>query len=433
MYLNENGIYCPSTILEHVNYVNEAYFGKTTNLIKLEKAIGELRANYTLKRDYTATPEIKRIENIVKDQFDMDYFSLNIIPQNIPNAFTYTIGTRFDIIKNDLLTKMVIADQKNGYRYRKDNGFCIVVAVYGGVLLDKNITDAEIVALMLHEIGHNFADVISKDIKLANYEWYETFWAYVGLRAVLTLGASLIEDIATWITNQNKYQAKNKEKEKPVGKIAGFLAYVNGKITDFQFNWELFKYSLFSGLLGSFIGQKQIDYSAKTGADTMKKDPSRQNEVIADKFAAIYGYGAEQVTILAKLTTTMLPGQEILSKLPYGNVLLKYSAELGKTSFKYDCHPNLIQRANTMIESLKFELGKKNLDPEIRKIIEKQIKEMEECKKEFMKVRDDDNELAKVEKVYAAVVEKKFPQATTEKLEKEINKQIDDLCNKKYK
>ena len=165
----------------------------------------------------------------------------------------------------------------------------------------------------------------------------------------------------------------------------------------------------------------------------MQKDPSRQNEVIADKFAAIYGYGSEQVTALAKLTTTMLPGQEVLSKLPYGNVLLKYSVELGKDSFKNDCHPNLIQRANTMIESLKFELSKKNLDPEMRKIIEKQIKEMEDCKKEFMKVRDDDNEIAKVERVYAAVVEKKFPQATTEKLEAEINKQIDDICNKKYK
>ena len=428
MILADNGMYVPSTLLEHVSYVNEAYFGKTENLIKLEKAIGELRATYSFKRDYTATPEIKKIEKIVKDQFGMDYFSLNIIPQNIPNAFTYTIGSRFDIIKEDKLTKMVVADQKTGYHFRAGNGFVIVVAIYGGVLADPKFTDAEIVAVLLHEIGHNFADVISKDIKVANYEFYETYWAVVALRAIMSLGSTLIADIAGWFDNQNKHQVKVKEKEKEKGKLAGFFAFVNGKITDFAFNWEVFKASLFGGLIGSVIGQKELDKAGKEGQDYMKKEASRQNEVIADKFAAIYGYGAEQVTALSKLTLTMLPGQEVLSKLPYGNVLLKYSAELNKDSFKYDCHPNLIQRANTMIESLKFELNKKNLDPEMRKIIEKQIKEMEFCKKEFMRIRDDDNEIAKVERVYAAVVAKKFPEATTEKLEKAINKQIDDLC-----
>lgn len=428
MILADNGMYVPSTILEHVSYVNEAYFGRTENLIKLEKAIGELRATYSFKRDYTATPEIKKIEKIVKDQFGMDYFSLNIIPQNIPNAFTYTIGSRFDIIKDDKLTKMVVADQKTGYHFRAGNGFVIVVAIYGGVLADPKFTDAEIVAVLLHEIGHNFADVISKDIKVANYEFYETYWAVVALRAIMSLGSTLIADIAGWFDNQNKHQVKVKEKEKEKGKLAGFFAFVNGKITDFAFNWEVFKASLFGGLIGSVIGQKQLDKAGKEGQDYMKKEASRQNEVIADKFAAIYGYGAEQVTALSKLTLTMLPGQEVLSKLPYGNVLLHYSAELGKDNFKYDCHPNLIQRANTMIESLKFELTKKNLDPEMRKIIEKQIKEMEFCKKEFMRIRDDDNEIAKVERVYAAVVAKKFPEATTEKLEKAINKQIDDLC-----
>ena len=54
-----NGIYInnydsftpPQTINEHVAYVNEAYFGKTTNLIKLEKCINELRQVYSFKRN----------------------------------------------------------------------------------------------------------------------------------------------------------------------------------------------------------------------------------------------------------------------------------------------------------------------------------------------------------------------------------------------
>ena len=427
MILNETtGMYVPSTILEHVNYVNEAYFGKTDNLIRLEKAIGELRQDYSFKRDYTATPEVKRIENIIKQQFGMDYFTLSIIPTRVQDAYTISIGTRFDIIKDDVLSKMVIADQKTGYHYKKNNGFLIIVALSGGILVDQNFTNAEIAAIILHEIGHNFSAAISNNIKVANYEWYEAIMAEAALSA-----SSKIYDILDY--NTNEVQAKLKQEEKPSTKVQSFFKYVGGKLSDFGFNFKLFAASLFAGFIGMSIGQQTINNQSKSSPDEFKKDPARQDEIIADKFAAIYGYGTEQATVLAKLSLKTYPSQEFLSKIPFGNMVLKYTQELTKDSFKHDCHPHLIQRANTMIESLKFELSKKNLDPEMRKIIEKQIKEMEDCKKEFMKVRDDDNEIAKVERVYAAVVEKKFPEATTEKLEKEINKQIDDLCNKKYK
>ena len=437
-----NGIYIntydaftpPQSLNEHVQYVNEAYFGKTVNLVKLEKCIGELRENYSFKRDYTATPEIKRIEDCIKAQFNFDHVSLNIIPQNIPNAFTYTLGTRFDIIKEDKLRKTVIADQKNGYRFRDNNGFVLIVAIYGGVLANKNFTDAEIVAILLHEIGHNFADVISEKIRLENYEFYKSWWEVVLLRALLTLGGSLPEDILFTITNNNKYQEKKKEKEKPVGKIGSFFEYISGRLSDLQFNYEVFKSEVISGIVVGLIGTRYFDKRANSTAGSRRilSAAGRQNEVIADKFAAIYGYGAEQVSALSKLTLDLLPAEEVLMKLPFGSILVSNVTQASKDYHKYDVHPNIVQRANTMIKSLEFELSKKNLDPEMRKIIKDQIKEMEECKKAFMTINEDDNVKFQIEKAYAAVVDKKMPDATTEKLEIEINKKIDELCNKKY-
>ena len=437
-----NGIYIntydaftpPQSLNEHVQYVNEAYFGKTVNLVKLEKCIGELRQDYSFKRDYTATPEIKRIEDCIKAQFNFDHVSLNIIPQNIPNAFTYTLGTRFDIIKEDKLRKTVIADQKNGYRFRDNNGFVLIVAIYGGVLVNKNFTDAEIVAILLHEIGHNFADVISEKIRLENYEFYKSWWEVVLLRALLTLGGSLPEDILFTITNNNKYQEKKKEKEKPVGKIGSFFEYISGRLSDLQFNYEVFKSEVISGIVVGLIGTRYFDKRANSTAGSRRilSAAGRQNEVIADKFAAIYGYGAEQVSALSKLTLDLLPAEEVLMKLPFGSILVSNVTQASKDYHKYDVHPNIVQRANTMIKSLEFELSKKNLDPEMRKIIKDQIKEMEECKKAFMTINEDDNVKFQIEKAYAAVVDKKMPDATTEKLEIEINKKIDELCNKKY-
>lgn len=437
-----NGVYIntydaftpPQSLNEHVQYVNEAYFGKTVNLVKLEKCIGELRQDYSFKRDYTATPEIKRIEDCIKAQFNFDHVSLNIIPQNIPNAFTYTLGTRFDIIKEDKLRKTVIADQKNGYRFRDNNGFVLVVAIYGGVLANKNFTDAEIVAILLHEIGHNFADVISEKIRLENYEFYKSWWEVVLLRALFSLGLTLPEDISFTISNNNEYQEKKKEKEKPVGKVRSFFEYISGRLSDLEFNYKVFKSNVIYGLVIGLIGTRYFDKRANSTAGSRRilSTAGRQNEVIADKFAAIYGYGAEQVSALSKLTLDLLPAEEVLMKLPFGSVLISNVTQASKDYHKYDEHPNIVQRANTMIKSLEFELNKKNLDPEMRKIIKDQIKEMEECKKAFMTINEDDNVKFQIEKAYAAVVDKKMPDATTEKLEVEINKKIDELCNKKY-
>ena len=425
---------------EHVNFVNEAYFGKTPQLLELENAIGELRESYSFMRDYTATPEIKRIEDAVIEQFNMEYFSLNIIPQNIPNAFTYPIGTRFDIVKSDRLSDYVIADQKNGYKFKKGNGFVIITAIYGGVLANPNFTNAEVVAILLHEIGHNFADVISEDVKLANYEFFEQYWILVILRAILSKGATLIQDIIFGVTNTNAYQKMEKKLERNGGRIYGFLQGVSGKINDFYFNTNLFIDRLLKGAFYSILGQKYIMSKKKStqgynnnGKSGIKSAAGRQNEVIADKFAAIYGYGPEQVSALAKLESTTYPADNILRALPFGEVLYKYNKMASMDYFKKDVHPNIIQRCNSMIESLEFELKKKNLDPKMRKIIQQQLKEMQEVKAEYMKILDNDNDVQIILKTYAAVIDEKMPEATTKELEKEINKQIDDLCNKKYK
>lgn len=424
---------------EHVDFVNEAYFGKTEALKELEEAIGALRENYSFKKDYTATPEIKRIENAVIKQFNMEYFNLSIIPQNIPNAFTYTIGTRFDVIKTDQLAKYVIADQKKGYRFKDGNGFVIIVAIYGGVLANPNFTDAEIVAIMLHEIGHNFADLISNDIKVSNYEFYEQYWLIVILRAILVLKPTLIGDLIFARTNNNEYQEKKKLKEKPKGNLYSFMQYSTAKIRDIKFNAKVFTKHLVKGIANTIIGPGYI-WNNKKSTDNYNNDEksiktaaNRQNEVIADKFAAIYGYGPEQFSALSKLDQTVLPADQVIRSLPFGEVIYKNNVMNSLDYFKRDEHPDIIQRCNTMIESLEFELKKKNLDPKMRKIIEKQLKEMQEMKAEYMKISENDDDVEVIIKTYAAVVEEKMPDATTKQLEKEINKQIDDLCNKKYK
>ena len=52
-----------------------------------------------------------------------------------------------------------------GYRFKPNNGFCIICVVFAGILTDNNITNEEVVAVMLHELFHNFADIIQNKIE----------------------------------------------------------------------------------------------------------------------------------------------------------------------------------------------------------------------------------------------------------------------------
>lgn len=419
---------------ESVQLVNEAYFGKTEALLELEKAIHNLRAVYDIKKNYTSTPELKAIEDAFKKQFGMDYFSFNIIPQNTVNAYTYPIGSRFDIIKNKDLSKLVVADNNNGFRFKPNNGFVIVTCIYTGLLMHPDVTDAEIVAIMLHEIGHNFADIISNDVKLANEEYYKIWWLIILLDAISSLFTTLPKDIVDTIENRNEYQRHKKEKEKLKSPLSGFLQYISGSIKDTKTNAKIVFYRIRNAFLGwMFKMDSTKDKSKKSYPIEIKTSANRQGEVIADKFASIYGYGPDIASALSKMDLYKLPSDEFLKKFPFGEAMLIQNAKMSQDYFKYDPHPHFVQRCNTMIKALEFELNKKDLDPELKSIIKDQIKDLENIKQQFMTIEKNDDEVDKIIKTYAIVVDDKYPEATTEKLEMQINKTIDDICNGKKK
>ena len=435
-------------INEHVEFIKEAYFGKTEALLELEKEIHELRKRYSISKSYIGSKEVKRIENIVKKQFNMDHFSLNIIPQNVPNAFTYKIATRYDVALTNKLRRMVIADQKNGYRFRDNNGLVIVVAIYGGVLADPRFTDAEIVAILLHEIGHNFADVISHYVQFGNS-------AMLVLRTILLIAKALSSpEVAASLLSTAAMMAKNTNLVTRV--IKGFVDQhpflfdnLLFQVLYLGYNWtkeiilnmNVALIRLIQGtnvsIMALLIGQNNLmkvkGFLDKPFDFIQKLGHVRQDEIIGDKFAAIYGYGPEQFSALNKLKTKLFIPEEIISTLPFGDVFLANARIANIDSFAADPHPHNIQRLNTMIHSLEFELKKSDLDPDLRKVITNQLKEMNEMKADFLKIQGNEEDYQRIEKYFAAIVENKMPEATLKIIEKKINENIDMYCNKKYK
>ena len=129
-----------------------------------------------------------------------------------------------------------------------------MVLIYAGLLMMPSVSDAEIVAILLHEIGHNFADIVSDDIRLANEEYYELVVLYIIINALSNFFLTLPKDIKDAIENTNKYQKNRKEKEKTKGKLFSFIDYMFASTKDASNKILLFTSRIFYGIIGGLFG-----------------------------------------------------------------------------------------------------------------------------------------------------------------------------------
>jgi hypothetical protein len=149
----------------------------------------------------------------------------------------------------------------------------------------------------------------------------------------------------------------------------------------------------------------------------------RRNEVIADKFAAVYGYGPELGSALQKMNKKPTKDEEIIQNIPlFGKSINRYWEELNLNINEFDCHPHEIQRINECIKTLEDELAQKDMDPKLKSTIMRQIKEMKFNVEESKKLINKDP--VNIKYAYDAYVAEKLPMAVTKGIEDEINEEL---------
>ena len=162
----------------------------------------------------------------------------------------------------------------------------------------------------------------------------------------------------------------------------------------------------------------------------MKKAIDRQNEVIADKFAGIYGYGPEKASSLIKLHNCKSKAEIFTEKIP---LIGKKANEMFNINYidinDYDIHPNVIQRAHEEMKLLRREMAKTDCDPKLKKEMEKQVDAIEQIINDSMKVTKDSSEYEKRRAEYYKLVNSEYPDAITDELEDAIEEAFDKALN----
>lgn len=373
-------------LLSTLDPINEVYFGKTPELQRMENQLGIFRSkyldNYIMIPTVNSDPDLLRFNRMMEDFFGFGCFSLHVINQASMNAFTYPIDMRYDVFNTN---KNLLVD-KNHYKFNKKADYTCVTVIYSGLIFNPGFTTEEIMACILHEVGHNFYSAIDRTNGVA-INLYSAITFMVNLASLFTGNVTALSTIEN---NTEIYQ-------KIVGKIRNFLRDHNSiliKIKDyFDFICSIPKnialgviniIDIFTlGLLG-YLGSILTTRSNFLNPLTYVFLPILfDNERTADNFCTIYGYGPAHITLEEKMHSASTPSPskiiEGFKQIPVFSDLYFLNTQVGNIIIHtFDSHPEEIYRCQDQIDLLERELAKENLDPKMKKVIAQDLKD---CKK----------------------------------------------------
>ena len=150
-------------LIYNMQPVQEAYFGKTKNLLEAEKIIKSIVKKFKVPFDkigkrmidaaeLNKSSENKKLQELFKKEFGFGEMYIHWDGSETVNAFSFSRGI-IKLIDSDM-PKLPVKQSDGGY-YDSGHNYLCVVNLYSG-LIDAGLTAEEIMAIILHEIGHNF-------------------------------------------------------------------------------------------------------------------------------------------------------------------------------------------------------------------------------------------------------------------------------------
>jgi len=345
---------------------------------------------------------MKTLRKLTEDIFGFEKCILEIHPDESEIiGFTLPHFINHNNI-HDVETLKIIKTEDGGFRYANPKGKYFYCQI-GGKFVSE-LTEKELMAIYLHEIGHNFYlnpvnykfcqlkfILISIITFLINFEKTisnpSLLFSYIMNIFIIIFGAKAFSmlQLAPKINIIWKANILTNPIKKFFSSIwDGFSVLIKLPISLIVYLFCILHVALelIMGIITFHITERFLSGAAN-------------NEKFADAFATSYGYGVELTTGLSKIVTNQTDFRKILAKNPTMYTFYLELETILINLFSYiDPHPNLVDRANHSIEHLEFELeNNKN------KLSKKQIKEIEESIKILKNFKENDLLLKTMEKV----------------------------------
>lgn len=404
----------------------EAYYGRSKELKQIEAEfnaiIKEIRKVYTDKMDPFAyhemlqkiivsndiKPHVAKINALFKKQFGFNEFNLmyaNVDGITDPNAFAVPAGIIRRTIAHDGMFNIVPLKQQSGGYYDKSHTYTCTVMVTPAMFDVADLTGAEMLALVLHEIGHNF-----QCTPLANIGWFLPFLDLFEINVDAAKKHNVAKNPAfirfinyildnelsnEWYAFKTKFSNLLYEIFSSALKPLIMLSDVIGKALN-NIKWMYVQMMPF--LLGalSIVGAA-VQIRNLNPATILNIFCGYSGEVFADSFAVAYGYGPELSSAMSKLgahyelSYNRLMDNPILGPLYQINIV---TFEIIQDVFNLDPHPSNQRRILNMMEKLEREIKSGQLPPSLKKSAMEDLKKNRRIYQKYLNAEVGDKQFA---------------------------------------
>lgn len=389
-----------------LSVLNEVYFGKTKGLQKIEKLLDQYRNKYMGKINFVAISAnedklLLQINREFEKEFGFSEFAISVIDSGMVNAFTLPIGARYDVGNTG---KNLVTNAKS-FKFKKEAGYAAIIGIYAGLIFNKNYTTEEIMAIILHEIGHNFQEAIS-NINIG----FSNFGKATRLIEIITRimknidNANAVSGIAT--SAGLSMMLSTNVIMKPI--IAGYKYAMEFKDDFYEMTlmlsstinmlldlvglgfklFDIFTFGIFKYLdlpilnLGLFTIEhkglpKRVMDRVTDPFGMLILPGSYRHERTADNFTTFYGYGPALSSAMTKMGYSGNTANDIMNSVEtipiYSTLMNAFTLPANVIMNALDPHPLHLTRIQDQINLLEAELKKPGIDPKMRKRIQKDI------------------------------------------------------------
>ena len=381
------------------NIINEVYIGETKELKEVQHNLSQFRHNM-IDNDYYSRKEIKKDKwykefvKSMKSTFGYKTFEFEVRFNSNENAYCYSLANQIRK-KKDKYSDYVTAS-KDGFKFK--NKFSCKLIITEGLLTNESYSDREIMAILLHEVGHSFYEALDGNA-IDMIEIRETVYLVNSilqeiLSFISTIGfiTSTLElsNGAKSISNIVKHQAEGLT----IAKI--IKNFINMGI-------DILQIALLAS--GSYIPTVLMNIISKANPIALMNTIfGYKDEKSADSFATMYGYGADLSSALHKLEMSKDKDQLITSK---ALSIMLFPCTI--ISIALDEHPDCITRAKNQLDYLEKEyadIDDKETKAEIRGQIDSIKKELDKTENLLNNFKDKD--VDKMRYMYCLIISKLY-------------------------
>lgn len=335
-----------------IEYLDEVYLGKEY-IASLQNQLSIIRSKFMNRKwdpSFNTDKDMLKFNRLIENFFGFYTFSVNIVPQAELNAMVMPLNYNMTPEERERALRM-LKSSRTGFRFDKSFGnISGVCTITFGIINFKEVTDEEIMGMLLHEIGHCFFDyIMNPEGTLINGT--KNF-----MQSIRKVNKMILNRLASGkpISNDDIKRDMSFIKgfnifktiaSKPIGIINRIKRKMSRGLS------KLFKQEAYQDNLSNYM----VDYT---------------NEKFADMFATMYGYGAELHSCLMKLT---LGEAKEFNDSPKNPIVILFKAYklLAEDGMDFlfhtqDEHPDNLTRLKVSLDYMKREVAKQQLDPKLK-------------------------------------------------------------------